>query len=80
MICDKVNATIFKKHNVNAAGVTVTSETSEQQLSELNNLSLGQEILIKIKNIKYDKKDLFIVADFAGHVTDEVKTNGHVSE
>lgn len=40
-------------------------EESNQIREEVKNLSIGQEILIKIKSIKYEQnKNLFIVASF----------------
>ncbi len=65
LICDRVNATIFKKK-------TKQTENDEEisLAAELNNLYVGQEILIVIKNIQYEQNDLFLIANFHSIVDD----------
>ncbi len=57
-MCNKINATIFKKRSKE-------SDHIKDELNEsLNNLKVGQNILIKINNIKYEQNDLFLIADY----------------
>ena len=74
MICERINASIFindqkvgnKQAKEEAEGTDGEEEESKQiQSEDLQNLDIGQEILIKIKTIKYEQNnDLFIVASF----------------
>lgn len=81
MICERINASVFINDKVGSQSVNVgakksdgeetatdgeESEESKQiQSEDLQNLDIGQEILIKIKTIKYEQNnDLFIIASF----------------
>lgn len=55
MICDRINATIFKGRDTNEEGI---------ETSELENLQIGQNILIKIKSIQNQHNSMFITASF----------------
>ena len=64
LICGRINATIFRKGK-KANLATPGSNLDDSKETELNSLYIGQEILIKIKNIQYEKNnDLFIAAFF----------------
>lgn len=61
LICDRINATIFKRVNLNNSN---SQEVDPVQDDDLSNLYIGQNILIKIKSIQYEQNNLFIVATF----------------
>ena len=67
MICERVNATIFKKKPKQGDNESTASISQEYDLS---NLYVGQEILIIIKNIKYEQNDLFLTAIFHSIIED----------
>lgn len=63
LICDRINATIFKRSTVkNSKKSESTEEISIE--NSLNSLSIGDNILIKIKNIQYETDNIFIIATF----------------
>lgn len=81
LICERINASIFINDKVGSQPVKEgakksdgeetatdgeeTGESKQIQSEDLQNLDIGQEILIKIKTIKYEQNnDLFIIASF----------------
>lgn len=61
LICGKINATVFKRFNIKKEDDT---NEDDDKLNVLNSLNVGQEILIKIKNIKYEQNSVFLIATF----------------
>ena len=67
MVCDRINATIFKKvikNKRNNSSDHTDMSLEEKYEEELKQLSIGDNIIIKIKNIKYEQNNLFITASF----------------
>lgn len=64
LICEKINASVFINKNVE-------NESSEAALSDVKDLHIGQEILIKIKSVKYEQNNLFITASYVKSFLEE---------
>ena len=61
LICGRINASIF----INDKSGGEETDESKQISADLHSLELGQDILIKIKTIKYEQNNnLFIIASF----------------
>ncbi|CAF1058510.1 unnamed protein product [Brachionus calyciflorus] len=69
LICDRINATIFKRIQGNnikksQSNADVSAADSENAEKNLDGLSIGDNILIRIKSIKYEPNNIFITANF----------------
>ena len=62
LICDRKNTTIFKRFK--GFDRTANPNEEDEESQQLNSLAIGQQVIVKIEHLSYEKNDLFIKSKF----------------
>ena len=63
-----MNATIFKKNPLNANN---RDDAQVKESEALNNLQIGQHILLTIKSIKYEQNNISIISEYVSTLPEQ---------